>query len=174
VTTDRHTTSPRATALGPMQMRIDGLDFIASRSFDAPRELVFRAWSDCAHLVHWWGPAGWTLPVCKMDFRPDGTWLYCMRGPEGETSCGTATFHEIVEPERIVYTDAFTDADGVQIADTPEMAITVTFAESEGRTLLTSIARFASAKDLEFVVGTGMEEGLTETWDRLEAYLTAN
>jgi uncharacterized protein YndB with AHSA1/START domain len=108
-----------------------------------------------------------------MDFRLGGTWLYCMRSPEGETSCGAATYHEIVEPERIVYTDLFTDADGVQIADTPEMAITVTFAESGGRTLLTSVARFASAKDLEFAVGTGMEDGLTETWDRLEAYLAA-
>ena len=174
MTTNRHATSPSTTALGLMQMKIDGLDFVASRVFEAPRPLVFRAWADCTHLANWWGPAGWTLPVCDMDFRPGGTWQYCMRSPEGETSCGAATYHEIVEPERIVYTDIFTEADGTQTPDTPEMEITVTFAEAGGRTTLTSVARFANTKDLEFAVGTGMEQGLTETWDRLEAYLAAN
>lgn len=174
MTTDRSATSPSTQALGLTSTRIDGLDFIASRVFDAPRALVFGAFSDCTHLVHWWGPNGWTLPVCEMDFRTGGTWRYCMQSPEGEKSCGSSTYQEIVEPERIVYTDAFTDADGKPIADTPEMVITVTFDEANGRTTLTNIARFATATDLDFAVGIGMERGLTETWDRLEAHLAAS
>jgi len=172
--TDPQTTTPRTGSLGAMSTSIDGLDFIASRVFRAPRDLVFRAWSDCGHLTNWWGPSGWTLPVCEMDFRVGGTWQYCMRSPEGETSCGASTYHEIVEPERIVYTDAFTDADGKPIADMPEMVITVSFAEVADGTKLTSVARFATAKDLEFGVGIGMEQGLRETWDRLDAYLAAH
>ena len=173
MTTDRSAASPSTRALGPTSTRIDGLDFIASRVFDAPRALVFRAFSDCADLVNWWGPNGWTLPVCEMDFRPGGTWSYCMQSPNGEKSCGASTYHEIVEPERIVYTDAFTDANGEPIADTPEMVVTVTFDEVDGRTTLSSTVQFATAKDLDFAVGIGMEPGLIETWDRLEAYLAA-
>jgi uncharacterized protein YndB with AHSA1/START domain len=158
---------------GRMSTQIEGLDFIASRVFDAPRELVFQAFSDCRHLVHWWGPTGWTLPVCDIDFRTGGTWRYCMRGPDGQPSCGKATYREIVEPERIVYTDEFTDQDGNVTPETPEMLVTVTFSEENGKTTLTNRARFASAKDLEFVIGIGMVDGLTETWDRLAAYLAA-
>ena len=171
MTTERPAPSPTTAAHGQMSTRIDGLDFIATRVFDVPREIVFRAFSDCTHLVHWWGPTGWTLPLCDMDFRVGGTWRYCMRSPEGETSCGAAQYHEIAVPERIAYTDIFTDADGRPTPDTPEMAITVTFTETDGGTLLTNVARFASDKDLQFAVGVGMEAGLTETWDRLEAYL---
>ena len=173
MTTDRSAPSPSTQALGLTSTRIDGLDFIATRVFDAPRTLVFRAFSDCADLVHWWGPKGWTLPVCEMDFRTGGTWNYCMQSPEGEKSCGASTYREIVEPERIVYTDAFTDADGAPIADTPEMVVTVTFADVDGRTTLASIVRFATAKDLDVAAGFGMEQGLIETWDRLEAHLAA-
>lgn len=146
-------------------------EFVMERIFDAPRELVFKAFSECERLAHWWGPKGWTLPVCKMDFRPGGVWLYCMRGPEGEESCGKAVYREIVEPERIVYTDAFADAEGNVLEGMPEMLITVTFAEHDGKTKLTNRAQFASAADLERTLGMGMVEGLTETWDRLEAYL---
>src|SRR5687768_16632849 len=98
---------------------------IAERTFDAPRELVFDVWSDPKHIAQWWGPKGWTLPVCKMDFRPGGVWHYCMRGPEGEESWGKAVYQEIVKPERIVYIDAFADAQGNAVEGMPEMLITV-------------------------------------------------
>lgn len=146
-------------------------EFVMERVFDAPRELVFKAFSECKHLAHWWGPKGWTLPVCEIDFRPGGVWLYCMGGPDGEQSCGKAVYQEIIAPERIVYTDAFADADGNVLEGMPEMLITVEFAEHEGKTKLTNRARFASAADLEATLGMGMVEGLTETLDRLEAYL---
>jgi uncharacterized protein YndB with AHSA1/START domain len=146
-------------------------EFVMERIFDAPRELVFKAWSDPKHLEQWWGPKGWTLPICKMDFRPGGVWHYCMRGPEGEEGWGKAVYREIVEPERIVYVDSFADAEGNALEGMPETVITVTFTEQAGKTKLTSRAQFASAADLETTLGMGMAEGLSETWDRLEEYL---
>ena len=129
---------PPLLAPGRMWTHVDGLDFIAIRVFEAPMALTFRAWSSCEHLSHWWGPTGWTLPVCEMDFRPGGTWFYGMRGPNGEESYGLATYERIVEPSLIVYTDAFADADRQVNQDMPVMPITVQFTESNGRTTLTS------------------------------------
>ncbi len=146
-------------------------EFVMERIFDAPCELVFQAFSACERVARWWGPKGWTLPVCQMDFRPGGVWLYCMRGPAGEEGCGKATYREIVEPERIVYTDAFADADGNVLEGMPEMLITLTFAEHNGKTKLTNRAEFASVADKEATLAMGMVEGLTETLDRLEEYL---
>jgi uncharacterized protein YndB with AHSA1/START domain len=141
------------------------------RIFDAPRELVFQAFSECKHLTQWWGPTGWTLPVCQMDFRPGGVWFYCMRGPAGEDACGKAIYREIVQPERIVYTDAFADTAGNVLEGMPEILVTLEFAESDGKTKLTNRAEFASAADKEATLAMGMVEGLTQTLDRLEAYL---
>jgi uncharacterized protein YndB with AHSA1/START domain len=146
-------------------------EFVMERIFDAPRELVFMAFSACEQVAHWWGPKGWTLPVCRMDFRPGGVWLYCMRGPTGEDACGKATYREIVEPERIVYTDAFADATGNVLEGMPEMLVTLIFAEHGGQTKLTNHVQFASAADREQTLAMGMVEGLTETLDRLEEYL---
>jgi uncharacterized protein YndB with AHSA1/START domain len=146
-------------------------EFVMERIFDAPRELVFKAFSACERVSRWWGPKGWTLPVCQMDFRPGGVWFYCMRGPAGEDACGKATYREIVEPERIVYTDAFADASGNVLAEMPQMVITLTFTEQDGKTTLTNRVEFASAADKEATLGMGMVEGLTQTLDRLEEYL---
>lgn len=148
-------------------------ELVIERIFDAPRELVFKAFAEPERLARWWGPKGWTLPVCKMDFRPGGVWHYCMRGPEGGESWGKAVYREIVEPERIVYTDAFADADGNPIEGMPEMLITVEFAEHEGKTKLTSRTRFASVADLEATLAMGVVQGITETWDRLAEHLAS-
>jgi len=169
--------TPEAKAIptqpGRMYTHIDGLEFVAIRVFDAPMALTFRAWSSCEHVSQWWGPTGWTLPVCDMDFRVGGTWFYGMRSPDGDDAYGLATYVRIVEPSLIEYDDAFTDADRNIDAAMPVMPVTVQFTESNGRTTLTSRIRFASAGDVEKVVATGMEEGLTQTWDRLEAHLAA-
>lgn len=146
-------------------------EFVMERVFNAPRALVFQAFSECKHLVHWWGPTGWTLPVCEMDFRPGGVWFYCMRGPGGEDGCGQATYHEISAPERIVYTDRFADTAGKVLEGMPEMLITLIFTEQEGKTRLTSRTEFASVADKEATLAMGMVEGFTQTLDRLEAYL---
>lgn len=146
-------------------------EFVLEHVFNAPRELVFTAFSACEHVSHWWGPTGWTLPVCEMDFRPGGVWFYCMRGPGGEDACGKATYREIIKPERIVYTDAFADTDGNVQTQMPQMIITLTFTEHNGKTTLTNHVEFASVADKEATLGMGMVEGLTQTLDRLEAHL---
>jgi len=144
---------------------------IISRVFDAPRALVFAAFTKPEHLAQWWGPKGWTLPVCTVDFRPGGVWHYCMRGPNGEESWGRAVYREIVEPERIVSVDAFSDAEGNVVAGMPAMVITLTFEEHDGKTTLTNRAQFTTVADVEAALAMGMMQGLTETWDRLDAYL---
>ncbi|MEZ4657816.1 MAG: SRPBCC domain-containing protein [Caldilineaceae bacterium] len=150
-------------------------EFVVSRTFNAPRALVWQTWTDCAHLKHWWGPTGWTLPVCKLDFRPGGVWHYCMKGqmPDGSEmeSWGRALYQEIVEPERIVYEDAFSDAEGNVAEGMPQMVITLIFEERNGQTNVISRTEFASAADLEAVIKMGMEEGLAQTWDRLAEHL---
>lgn len=145
--------------------------FVMERVFDAPCELVFEAFSKPEHLKHWWGPKGWTLSVCEVDFRPGGTWLYCMRGPGGEASWGKATYQDIKPPEKIVYTDSFVDSDGNVLEGTPQMQITITFESSEDKTKVVNRAVFGAAEELDAVLKMGMAEGANETWDRLEAFL---
>ena len=147
-------------------------ELVMTRVFDAPPELVWKASTEPAHVVRWWGPKGWTLPVCEIDLRPGGVWRYCMRGPGGEESCGRAVYREIVEPERLVYTDSFADAEGNSVEGMPEMLITATFEEHEGGTKLTNRTRFASVAELEAILAMGAVQGMTETWDRLEGELT--
>jgi uncharacterized protein YndB with AHSA1/START domain len=143
------------------------------RVFDAPRELVWSAWTDCEHLKHWWGPTGWTLPVCKLDLRVGGVWHYCMRSPDGkQDSWGKSTYREIVEPERLVLTDAFSDEQGNVAANMPEMLNTILFQEEDGKTRVTSTSEYGSAEELQRVVEMGVEQGVKETWDRLVEYLT--
>ncbi|MGH2621169.1 MAG: SRPBCC family protein [Anaerolineales bacterium] len=117
-----------------------------TRIFDAPRELVWKAWTEPERFMRWWGPKGYTSPACKIDLRVGGVYLACMRSPEGQDFWSTGTYREIVEPERIVYTDSFADSEGNIVpathygmgADFPlEMMVTVTFEPLGGKTKLT-------------------------------------
>jgi uncharacterized protein YndB with AHSA1/START domain len=149
-----------------------GQELVLTRTFDAPRELVFAAYSSCEHLRHWWGPRTWPMVECTMDFRAGGVWHYCLRGPnEGDESWGRAVFDEIVEPERIAYTDAFADADGNVNEGMPQTRSTVEFADAGGKTRLTLRASYPSPAALKQVLDMGMVEGMTETLDRLDEHL---
>ena len=141
------------------------------RLFDAPRELVFKAWSSCDHISKWWGPRTYPTTFCEMDFRPGGTWRYCMTGPEGDQAWGKGVYSEIVEPERIAYRDYFTDAKGVESSELPSSAITVEFRQQNGQTELHSRTRYDSKEAMQQVIDMGVEEGFAETLDRLEEYL---
>lgn len=154
-----------------MTHEIEGRTLTLKRTFDAPRELVFEAFSSCEHLQHWWGPQGWTLPVCEIDFRPGGAWFYCMGGPNGEQSCGKMIYHEIEAPERIVATDQFTDGEGNVNEDLPQIRETFLFTEENGKTLVTNYAEYATEEDLNTVVEMGMLEGIAQTFDRLDEHL---
>jgi uncharacterized protein YndB with AHSA1/START domain len=149
-------------------------ELVLTRTFDAPRELVFAAYSSCEHLRNWWGPPSWPMVECTMDFRVGGIWHYCLRGPnKGDVSWGRAVFIDIVEPERITYTDAFSDADGNVNDGMPQTESTVQLAEADGKTRMTLRATYASPEDLKQVLEMGMEAGLTETLDRLDEHLAA-
>jgi len=107
-----------------------------------------------------------------MEFRVGGVWHYCLRGPNpGDKSSGRAVFEEIIAPERIVYTDSFSDRHGNVNEGMPETRSTVDFSDLGDRTRVAMRARYPTPEDLQQVLDMGMLEGLTETLDRLEAYV---
>ncbi|PYI53825.1 SRPBCC domain-containing protein [Paenibacillus flagellatus] len=163
-----------------MTTKVEGNELTLERVFDAPRELVFKAFSEAEHLKRWWGPRGWTLTVCTVDFRPGGVWHYCMKCMDenqgsfyGMESWGKAVYKEIVEAERIAYVDYFSDAEGNEAAGMPSSDIVLLFEEYEGKTKLVNRATYASPEALKAVLDMGMEQGITETWDRLDEHLAS-
>jgi uncharacterized protein YndB with AHSA1/START domain len=105
-----------------------------TRVFDAPRELVFRMWTDPEQIARWWGPQGFTTISLTMDIRPGGAYRAAMRSPAGTLHCRRGVYREIVPPERLAFTFAWEDAAGDLGHET---VVTVTFAEHHGRTLIT-------------------------------------
>ncbi|MGE7274871.1 SRPBCC family protein [Brevibacillus panacihumi] len=103
------------------------------RVFDAPREFVFKLFKEPEYLKRWWGTHGWELPVCNIDFRPGGVWHYCMKCVDqnqeeyGMESWNKTIYKEIVEPEKIVYTDYFSDKDGNINEAMPAPEVTMEF-----------------------------------------------
>ena len=156
-------------------------DLIITRVFDAPRSLVFNAWTDVRHTAQWWGPKGFTVRAAKMDFRPGGGYHYCMRSPDGHDMWGKFVYREIVEPERIVFINSFSDEEGglTRHPMSPtwplEMLSTFTFTERNGKTTLTIRWSPCNATEVEnktFDEGRkGMTGGWTGTLDQLEQYL---
>jgi uncharacterized protein YndB with AHSA1/START domain len=88
---------------------------VVTRVIDAPRELVWKAWTDPKYVMQWWGPKGFTSPVCKMDFRVGGKFLCCMRTPDGQDFWNGGEYHEIVLHEKIVYSMYFADSQGNKV-----------------------------------------------------------
>ncbi len=88
---------------------------VVTRVFDAPRELVWKAWTDPEYVMQWWGPKGFSSPVCKIDFRVGGKFLCCMRTPDGQDFWNGGEYHEIVPQEKIVYSMYFSDSEGNKV-----------------------------------------------------------
>jgi uncharacterized protein YndB with AHSA1/START domain len=119
---------------------------VITRIFDAPRELVWKAWTDPELIKCWWGPQYFTTPIIKIDFRVGGRYLYDMRSPDGQDFWSTGTYREIVPLERVVATDSFADGQGNIVpasyygmeGDFPlELLVTVIFEERDGKTRFT-------------------------------------
>ena len=108
-------------------------ELVVSRWFDAPRELVFKVWTEPQHLAKWWGPQGFSIVSCDLDVRPGGRWRRCMRAPDGTVHSKLGVYREIVAPERLVFTYADEDASGICGHET---LVTVSFTESGGKTKL--------------------------------------
>ncbi len=148
-------------------------EFTIERVLNAPRELVYAAFTEAEHLAQWWGPQGWTMPVCDMDLRTGGRWHYCMRSPDGDMeSWGISIFQEIDPPEKIVQIDSFSDDSGQVNDSLPSMTITTSFIDlGNSRTQIICTTVYATADDLKSVIEMGMLQGLTESWNRLVEHL---
>jgi uncharacterized protein YndB with AHSA1/START domain len=155
--------------------------FVITRVFDAPRHIVFKAWTDPEHLKRWWGPAGCQIGHCKMDLRTGGMLLYSFQMPGGPVMWGRFVFREIAVPERLVFVNSFSDENGGMTRPPfdrpwpPEILHTVTFAEEFGKTTLTLLATPINATPEEIATfrdGTAsLEQGFAGTMDRLAAHL---
>lgn len=145
-------------------------NLVLTRTFNAPRSLVFKAWTDPERLVQWWGPEGFTNPRCEADARPGGAIRIDMRGPDGTVYPMTGTFQEIVEPERIVFTSGALDMAGELLF---EILTTVTFEEQGQDTRLTLEARVVSFTAAGTHNLDGMEIGWTQSLERLDVHVLA-
>lgn len=139
---------------------------VMTRVFDAPRELVFKAWTEPQHLVHWSCPQGFTLTHCAGDLRPGGAWRSCMHAPDGRDLWLGGVYREIASPERLVFTHAWDDAQGNPGHET---IVTVTLVERGGKTEMTfRQAEFDSVGERD-----GHRGGWTECFEKLAGYVTA-
>jgi uncharacterized protein YndB with AHSA1/START domain len=137
-------------------------DIVMTRVFDAPRERVFRAYTDPELVPQWWGPRGVTTIVDEMDVRKGGRWRYIHRGADGTEYAFNGVYHEVVAPERLVYTFEFEPMPGHVLLET------VTFEEQpDGTTKLIDASIFQSVADRDGMLSMGMEGGAAETMDRL-------
>ncbi len=143
-------------------------DLVITRVFDAPRQLVFRAWTDPKQVAQWWGPNGFTNPVCELDVRPGGEIRIHMRAPNGVIYPMKGVFEEIVEPERIVFVSSALDENGNSMFDVRN---TITFAEKQGKTSLTMQARVLRETAIAPQYLQGMEAGWNQSLDRLGNHL---
>lgn len=156
-------------------------DFVVSRVFDAPRDLVWKAWTEADRLKEWFGPKGVTIPTVKMDLRPGGVCLYAMRMPNGQEMWGKWTFREVVAPERLVLISSFSDPSGgvTRHPMSPtwplETLSTTTFVESGGKITLSITWSPYNATDAERETFNTSHSGMTQGWagtmEQLTAYL---
>ncbi len=138
------------------------------RTFNAPRALVFEAWTDPKHLAQWWGPQGFTNPVCEFDARAGGAIRIHMRGPDGGTYPMKGVVQEIVSPERLVFSFVAVDASGHHLL---EGLTTVSFAEESGKTKMTLHTKAGAVVEMATVYLQGMEMGWTQSLEKLDAFL---
>ncbi len=141
-----------------------------TRVFDAPRDLVFRAWTDARNLAQWWGPKNFTNPVCEIDARVGGKLRIHMRAPDGTVYPMKGEIREVVAPERLVFTNIALDAAGNHLL---EGLTTVTFAEEGGKTKMTLRTHAAAVVEYAAAYLQGMEAGWTQSIDKLERHLRA-
>jgi uncharacterized protein YndB with AHSA1/START domain len=142
-------------------------DIVITRVVDAPRRLVFEAWTNPLHIPHWLlGPEGWTMPICEIDLRPGGSWRYVWRKANGTEMEMSGEVREVVPPERFVTTERWGP-------DWPETRNTLVLAESGGRTTITLTATYPTKEARDAALETGMRDGLNQSFARLDALLPA-
>ena len=136
-----------------------------TRVVDAPRRLVFDAWTKPEHLPHWMlGPSGWTMPVCEIDLRPGGAWHFVWRRSDGTEMRMRGVYKEVTPPERVVSTESWG-------GDWPETLNTLILSEEGGKTTITQTVLYPSKEARDAAFKTGMKEGASQSFDRLAEYL---
>jgi uncharacterized protein YndB with AHSA1/START domain len=144
-------------------------EMIITRLLNAPREMVWKAWTQPEHVKHWWGPNGFTNTIHEMEVKPGGVWRFMMHGPNGMDFPNKIVFNEVVVNERLVYTHSSEDDNDSNLFNT-----TVTFEKQGDKTLLTMKAVFGTAEELNRVINEyGALEGGKQTLNRLSEYLTS-
>ncbi|GAA1452411.1 SRPBCC family protein [Nocardiopsis tropica] len=137
-------------------------DIVITRTFDAPRDVVFKAMTEPEHLARWWGLDETDTVVDRAEVRPGGTWRFVEKAADGEEYAFHGVFHDVVAPERIVQTFEFEGMPGHVAMDTHMLE------EKDGRTLYRAISVFQTVEDRDGMVSSGMEEGLAQSLDALE------
>jgi uncharacterized protein YndB with AHSA1/START domain len=141
-------------------------EILLTRDFDAPRELVWDAFTKCDLIKRWYGPPGWNLVECDMDVRVGGAYRWVSRSDEGESMTVVGEFREVTRPERIVMTERFDEAwyEG-------ESTVTTVFSERDGVTTMAATQTFVSKEARDSVLSSGMESGAGASYVRLDAVL---
>lgn len=148
-------------------------EIVITRIFNAPRELVYQAWTEPKHIAQWWGPKGFTTKVTGLDLRPGGEWRYVMIGPDGTEYPAKGVFSEVVPLERIVTTDEFDEGfEQVVKVELPQgIVTTATFEDLDGKTRLTLRIVHATADDRRKHEEMGVVGGWNSSLDCLDEYL---
>ena len=141
-------------------------ELVHTRLFDAPRELVFDAYTDPKHIAEWWGPDGFSTTVYEMDVRPGGRWRFMMHGPDGKDWPNRIVYSEVVRPERLAFEH------GSDVDDDPQrFQVTITFTDEDGGTRLTQRMLFPTAEQRAMVLKFGALELGQQTLNRFAAHL---
>jgi uncharacterized protein YndB with AHSA1/START domain len=140
-------------------------EIVTTRVFDAPRALVYDAWTSPEHLPQWMlGPPGWTMPTCEIDLRAGGSWHFVWRGPDGTEMEMRGVYQEVEPPARLVSTESWG-------GDWPETVNTLVLTEDDGLTTVTQTVLYASKEARDAALESGMKDGMSASFDRLDAHL---
>ena len=141
-------------------------EIVLTQAFDAPRRMVFDAFTKPELLKRWFGPRGWSLVVCEVDLKVGGGFRFVLRGPDGREMGMRGVYREIVPPERSVHMESFDDYPG-------ESQVTTVLVEQGGKTTLTATVLYESREIRDAVIQSGMEHGAAESYDKLAELLAS-
>lgn len=139
-------------------------EIVLTRIFDAPKALVYDAFTKPALLKRWFGPRGWSLTVCEVDLRVGGAWRFVLRGPDGTDMGMRGVYRELAPPDGSVHTESFDDFPG-------ESVVTTVLVEHGGQTTMTATVLYPSQEVRDAVIQSGMEHGAAESYDKLAEVL---
>jgi uncharacterized protein YndB with AHSA1/START domain len=160
------------------EVEIQDRELVITRFFNAPRQLVYKVWTEPEHIKNWWGPKPFTAPRCEVDLRPGGAYVYVMRSPDGQEFPVQGEFIEIVKNEKLVYTDdMYKQADfwkmmiGSKVGPDVDFSslrlnVTVTFEDHGDKTKFTLVTRFISNDVRDAMLGMQMAEGWTSSLEK--------